>query len=95
MTSSWSRESHLIRVGRTAMGRSRARATAPSGSAMSRAVTASHESIVFPGAGASRSGSLLLGATAMQPKNFVKPLRGSHRRNLLTCKFAGSNSAAA
>ncbi len=30
MTSSWSRESHLIQTGRVAMGRSSARATAPS-----------------------------------------------------------------
>jgi hypothetical protein len=34
MTSSWSRESHLIQVGRVAMGRSSARATAPSGRSM-------------------------------------------------------------
>lgn len=53
-------------VGRVAMGRSSARATAPSGRSMSRAVTSSHESIASPGVGVTRNGSLRPGATALR-----------------------------
>jgi hypothetical protein len=56
-TSSCSRESHLIQVGRVTIGRTNARATARNARPMLCAVTSSHESIASPGTRVTRSGS--------------------------------------
>jgi hypothetical protein len=66
MASSWSGERHLIQTGRVAMGRSSARATAPSDRSIRPAVTSSQESIASPGTGATRRGSLRPVATALR-----------------------------
>ena len=87
IASSWSRESHLIQTGRVAMGRSSARATAPSDRSIRRAVTSSQESIASPCTGATRSGSLRPVATAPRSTTFTS--RGEATPNTaLTTDFA-------
>jgi hypothetical protein len=81
ITSSWSRDSHLIQTGRVAIGRSRARATAPSDRFIRPAVTSSQESIASPGTGATRSASLRPVATVLRSTT-------STSRGGATCRYS-------
>ena len=85
MTPSWSSESHLIQIGSVAVERSRARATAPSDRSIRPAVTSSQEVDRFPGTGATRSGSLRLGATALRSTTFTSRGRTACRYSFDHC----------